>query len=118
MSRPHFLADNDLNDAIDRGVTRREPALEFARVRDFGLDRAPDREVLQFAAREHWTVVSHDINSMTAAATEVLAAGEPMCGLLLVHQREPIGPTIDSLVLIWSESGAEEWVGLIEFLPP
>jgi hypothetical protein len=40
-----------------------------------------------------------------------------MHGLLLVHQREPIGPTIDSLVLIWTASEAEEWIGLIEYLP-
>jgi hypothetical protein len=31
MSRPRFLADNDLNDAIVVGVRRRGPALEFSR---------------------------------------------------------------------------------------
>jgi hypothetical protein len=39
MSRPRFLADNDLNDAIAVGVLRREPAAEFARLRDLGLPR-------------------------------------------------------------------------------
>jgi hypothetical protein len=34
MSRPRFLADNDLNDAIVVGVRRREPTVEFARLRD------------------------------------------------------------------------------------
>ena len=29
MSRPHFLADNDLNDAIVMGVLRREPTIEL-----------------------------------------------------------------------------------------
>ena len=38
MSRPRFLADNDLNDAIVLGVLRREPAIEFKRLRDLGLE--------------------------------------------------------------------------------
>jgi hypothetical protein len=34
MSRPRFLADQDLNDAIVRGTIRQEPAIEFARLRE------------------------------------------------------------------------------------
>jgi len=33
----YYLADNDLNDAIVVGTRRREPAAEFARLRDLGL---------------------------------------------------------------------------------
>jgi hypothetical protein len=117
MSRPRFLADNDLNDAIVLGTLRREPAIEFARLRDLGLERLPDLEVLRFAAREGWIVVSHDVNSMTAAAYSILSAGEPIGGLFLVHQSAAIAPTLASLTLIWSESEAEEWIGLVEFLP-
>ena len=46
MSRPRFLADNDLNDAIVRGTLRREPAIEFVRLRELGLGQLPDLEVL------------------------------------------------------------------------
>ncbi len=42
MSRPRFLGDNDLNDAIAVGVLRREPAAEFARLRDLGLATRSD----------------------------------------------------------------------------
>ena len=55
MSRPRFLADNDLNDAIVVGVRRREPAAEFARLRDLGLAARGDPEVLDHAARERGT---------------------------------------------------------------
>ena len=117
MSRPRLLADNDLNDAIVSGTLRRERAIEFERLRDFGLEREPDADVLRFAAGEGLIVVSHDVNSMTAAAFALLEAGEPMQGLLLVHQLSPIAPIIDSIVLIWSASEAEEWIGTVEFLP-
>ena len=46
-----------------------------------------------------------------------LAAGQSMPGLLMVAQSEPIGPVIDSLVLIWSASEAEEWADQVRFLP-
>ena len=40
-----------------------------------------------------------------------------MRGLFMVRQTEPIGPVIDSLVLIWSASESEEWENQVCFLP-
>jgi hypothetical protein len=37
MSRPRFLADHDLNEHLVTGVLRREPTIEFLRVREVGL---------------------------------------------------------------------------------
>jgi Domain of unknown function (DUF5615) len=68
MSRPRFLADNDLNDAIVVGERRREPAAEIARLRDLDLATQSDPEVLDFAARANWIVISHDVNTMGEAA--------------------------------------------------
>ena len=75
MSRPRFLADNDLNDAIVVGVLTPRADTEFARLRDLGLATRGDPEVLDFAARENWIVVSHDVNTMREAAYTRLAAG-------------------------------------------
>ena|SRR5205085_1380027 len=117
MSRPRFLADQDLNDAIVRGVRRLEPAIEFIRLRDIGLEELPDEQVLRFAAREGWIVVSHDVSSMPAAASSLLATGEIMKGLIIAQQNDPVAPGIENLVLIWTASEAEEWFGLVEYLP-
>jgi hypothetical protein len=117
MSRPRFLADHDLNENILQGVRRREPAIALGRVRDFGLERAPDQEVLAFAAAQGWIVVSHDVNSMPAAARGRIETGEPTGGLIMVHQRASLAPTIEDLLLIWACSEAEEWVNEIQFLP-
>ena len=117
MSRPRYLADNDLNDAIVVGTRRREPAAEFARLRDLGLATWSDSEVLDFAAAENWIVVSHDVNTMRDAAYSRLEAGLVMHGLLLASQRTPVSSIIESLLLIWAASEAEEWTGQVEFLP-
>jgi hypothetical protein len=117
MSRPRYLADNDLNDAIVVGTRRREPAAEFARLRGLGLAAWSDSDVLAFAAAENLIVVSHDVNTMRDAAYNRLDAGLLMHGLLLANQRTPVSSIIESLVLIWAASEAEEWTGQVEFLP-
>ncbi len=117
MSRPRFLADNDLNDTIVVGTRRREPAAEFARLRDLGLATWNDSEDLKFAAAENWIVVSHDVNTMRVAAYNRSEAGLVMHGLLLASQRTPVSSIIEILILIWSASEAEEWTGQVEFLP-
>lgn len=117
MSRPRFLGDNDLNDVIVRMALRQEPAMEFLPVRDAGLTAASDAEVLEYSARNGFIVVSHDVGTMPAAAEARLAAGEPMPGLLVVRQRQPIPPVVESLVTIWAASEAEEWESVVTYLP-
>lgn len=117
MSQPRFLADQDFNEHIITGVLRREPSVEFVRLREVGLERRPDAEVLAYAALEGLLVVSHDVNTMIDQAFARLAAGEPLSGLLMVQQRAAIALVIESLVLIWSASEAEEWHGQVVFLP-
>ena len=115
--RPRFLADNDFNQNIIEGVLRREPLVEFQRLRNIGLDERPDPEVLAWAAENGFILLSHDVNTMRGFAYERIAQGRLMAGLLLVHQTDPIAPVIESLVLIWSAMEAEELRGIVEFLP-
>ena len=117
MSRPRFLADHDLNEQIIDGVLRRGPALEFLRARDLALHQLPDPEVLAFAAANGLLLVSHDVNTMPGYAYARLAAGQAMSGLFMVRQTEPIASVIDSLVLVWSASEAEDWQDQVRFLP-
>src|SRR5712691_9840367 len=117
MSRPRLLADHDLNEHILDGVRRREPAIEIVRACGVGLADRTDPEVLAFAAAHGLLVVSHDVNTMPAQAFARIASSQPLAGLLMVRQTQPLGPVIDSLVLIWSASEAEEWHDQVRFLP-
>ena len=62
-------------------------------------------------------MVSHDRRTLRPAAERRLTAGLPMSGLILVRQDYPIGQVIDELVLIGEASTAEEWIGVIAYLP-
>ena len=118
MSRPAFLADQDFNEFVLWGAARLEAGIKLTRLREVGLDAWPDADVLEWAAQRNLIVLSHDVNTMTAAAYERIARSEPMTGLLLVRQ-QPIAfrAVIANLVLIWSASEAEEWHGKVRFLP-
>src|SRR6266545_1986512 len=107
MSRPRFLADHDLNEHIIDGVTRREPGLEWVRVRDLSLNGAPDGQVLSEAATRGLIVVSHDVNTMAAAARARLERREVFPGLILVRQSLPVGRVIEDITLIWAASELE-----------
>jgi hypothetical protein len=117
MSRPRFLADHDLNEHIIVGVLRQEPAIEFVRVRDVGMSERSDAEILVYAESEAMLIVSHDVNTMPAAAYAHLNAGKSFPGLFMIQQTLPIWPGIESLVLIWSLSEIEEWKDQVIYLP-
>jgi predicted nuclease of predicted toxin-antitoxin system len=117
MARPRFLADHDLNEIIVDGVLRAEPTIEFRHVRDFGYERRSDTEVLELAASQQLIVVSHDVNTMSAAAYDRMRAGQPMAGLLLVRQLQAMAPVIESLVMIWAGSEDDEWRDVVTYLP-
>jgi Domain of unknown function (DUF5615) len=117
VSTPRFLADEDLRRSIVLATRRLEPTLEFVTVQDLGLSGIDDPAVLDFAQANGWLVVSHDVNTMRAAAEARLAAGLAMRGLFLVPQTRPTRVIAESLVLIWSASPAEDWQSRIVYLP-
>lgn len=117
MSRPCFLADHDLNEHIVTGVLRRETLVEFVRARDIGYSQRPDVELLEYAASEGFVIVSHDVNTMPAAAYKRLRNSDGVSGLLMVRQTDPVSPIIEDLLVIWSTSEAEEWRGQVLFIP-
>ena len=117
MSRPRFFVDHDLNETIVDGVLRAEPLVEFVLAREVGMSDRSDPEVLEYAAGDGLIVLSHDVNTMSAAAKARLVAGQSFPGLMLIPQEHPIGQIIDDLVLIWAASEAEEWEDQNRYFP-
>jgi hypothetical protein len=112
-----LLFDEDLNLHIVRGLVRRLPGLDYATALSLGLRGQSDDAIVRAAADGRRLLVSHDVNTMTAAFRRVLSAGGTSCGLLLVPQDLPIGRAIDDLELICTATSIEDWLGTLEFLP-
>lgn len=117
MTRPSFLADHDVNEHILAGMLRQEPEFQLLRLRDVGMSDADDANVLEFAYSTNLLVVSHDVNTMPAAAYSRLSAGKSFPGLLMIQQALPIAVAIEDLILIWAASEMEEWEDQVVFLP-
>jgi hypothetical protein len=105
-----FLADEDLDVAITRGLHSREPAIDILDVKAAGLRGMKDPILLELAARQGRIIISHHRETMTQHFYERLDAGKPAPGLFIVPQHvNAIGGIIDWLLLVWTASQAEEW---------
>jgi hypothetical protein len=117
VSTVRLLFDEDFNGRVIRGVRRRPIAFETITAAEAELGGRDDDIVLEWAANNGRLLVSHDRRTLRPAAERRLAAGLAMSGLILVRQDYPIGQAIDEIVLIGEASTAEEWLGLITYLP-
>lgn len=112
-----FLADENFNLAIVRGVRDRNSEVDVPTVQDLGMQGIPDPEILQFAAETNRIVLTHDFDTMPKFAYERLAEELPMPGLFLVSQYEPIGPVMEDILLLAVGSVGGEWNNRVGYLP-
>ncbi len=112
-----LLADENFNNAIVRGVWRRNPAADVARVQDVGLAGVDDPTVLAWAAETGRVLLTNDVTTITKYAYERVAAGQPMPGVIEVSRTVPVGRAIDDLVVLIECSFEGEWEGQILYLP-
>jgi Domain of unknown function (DUF5615) len=95
-----FLADENFNNQIVRGILRRNPDVDIVRVQDVGLIEADDPTVLKWAAQHQRVVLTHDVATMTNFAYERVQSGQAMPGLFEVSRRVPVGLAIEEILLI------------------
>lgn len=113
-----FLADEDIRANIVESVRSREPAIDIVDAKTAGLRGITDFALLELAADENRILISHDRNTMTRHFRERLAAGKPSPGLFIVPQHPGlVGEIVDSLLLIWTISEADERHDRIVWLP-
>ena len=111
-----FQADADLNEDIVKGLLRREPGIDFRAATSAGLRGLSDHEVLTLAAQDGRVLVSHDRKTMPRTFTEFIQTG-PSPGLFLVSQKTDLLIAIESLLLAWIASEAEDWTNRIATIP-
>lgn len=112
-----FLADENFDNTIIRGLLRRKPNVDVVRVRDVGLSGEDDPLVLDWAATENRILLSHDVATITRYAYERVAESQPMRGVIEVTFDAPIGRVIEDLLLILACSLEGELEGQIYYLP-
>lgn len=112
-----FLADENFNNPIVRGVLRQAPEIDIVRVQDVNLSGVDDPTVLEWAAAEGRIVLTHDVATMITFAYQRIQAGLLMPGLFEVSRRVSVGLAIEEIILIAECSIEGEWEGQVRFLP-
>ncbi len=112
-----FLADENFNNDIVRGILRRNPEFDIVRVQDIRLSGADDPTVLEWAAQENRILLTHDVRTITRYAYERVVSDQKMPGVFEISRSTPISTVIEDILLIAECSLENEWEGQVRYLP-
>ncbi|MDZ8025616.1 MAG: DUF5615 family PIN-like protein [Nostoc sp. DedQUE01] len=112
-----FLADENFNNQIVRGILRRKPEIDIVRVQDVGLSKTDDRVILEWAAQQRRVLLTHDVETITRYAYERVQAGLEMPGVFEINRSVSVGLAIEEILLIAEASLEGEWEGQVRYLP-
>jgi hypothetical protein len=113
-----LASDADVNGEILRGLRRRLPTIDLARVQDALPSGAPDSEVIAWAAAENRVLITNDRNTMLAAAYRRVEEGQLLPGLIATTNAQSIGSAIDDILLITECMSNQEFSSqIVVFLP-
>jgi predicted nuclease of predicted toxin-antitoxin system len=112
-----FLVDENFNEDIVDGLTRRDASLEFTYVRDVGLGAAPDPAILEWAATHGLVLLTHDRKTIPPFSRARIASGLPMPGVFLVSKNMPIGQAIDELLIAVHCLSPDDCKDIVKYFP-
>lgn len=112
-----LLIDENFDQRILRGLRLRLPQLDYMIVQDSGLGGVDDPTLLDWAARERRTIMTHDVNTMTKFGNERLSESLAMPGIIIVPEDLEIGRAIDDLEVVIECSTADDMENQIQYLP-
>jgi hypothetical protein len=112
-----WLADENFNNNIIKGLLRRNPRFDIVRTQDTPLAGADDSVLLEGAAREGRMLLSHDVNTIVALAYERAVRGHRVSGVFVCRSSLPVALAIEEIATIDECSEVGEWEGRVLFLP-
>jgi hypothetical protein len=113
-----LATDAGFNGRVHRALLRELPELDIVRVQDVGLRTAEDTDILAWTAAEGRILLTHDRSTMAGFAYERVAAGLPMPGVFVIHdRRNQIGQMVEEVLLPVLCSEQHEWKDRVQFLP-
>ena len=113
-----LLLDEHISAAVLRYLQRTYPGrVAAARVVDVGLKGAADPDVLAWAARERYILVSQDKATLTAFAYARVRSGPPMPGVIPITRALPLGALLSELALIAECGDERDFENLVYYLP-
>lgn len=111
-----WLADENLDNAIVRGLLRRSSGFDIVRVQDIPpVSGEADVIVLDWATREGRIVLTHDVSTMIPAMREIRASH--CAPIVFVPDSLPVGQAIEEILVLDECSAASDWASGVVYLP-
>lgn len=112
-----FLADENLDHRIFKGLRTALPELDIVRVQDTEIYQASDPAVLEWAAAENRIVITHDVQTMTKFAYERIKNGLRTPGVIEVKKVTSIGQTIEELSTMIGAGSPDDFENQVRYIP-
>lgn len=95
-----FLADENLDADIIRGLRAREPAIDILDVKTAGLRATADPALLEIAAQQDRVLITYDRSTMTRHSRDRVDIGKPTPGVfILPPQESATGEIVETLLV-------------------
>ncbi|MDZ8138426.1 MAG: DUF5615 family PIN-like protein [Nostoc sp. DedQUE04] len=112
-----FLADENFDNTVVRGLFRRSPKIDIVRVQDVGLSGKDDPTILDWAAQERRILLTHDVSTITRYAYDRVRQSQTMPGVIEVSLDAPLGRVIEDILVLVECSQEGELEGQVQYLP-
>jgi hypothetical protein len=119
MSTVKFLCDEDVKTALVACMGRLDPGMEIVAIGqpDVPTKGTLDPDLLLWAEKEGFALLTRDKNTMPGHVRDHLAGGHHSWGVFMLRDHRPWREITEDLLAIWSASSAEEWVDQIIWIP-
>jgi Domain of unknown function (DUF5615) len=113
-----WLADENFDNDVIRGILRRAPEIDIIRVQDvLEISGEDDSSMLAWATTNGRAVLTHDLSTMLPARLEHLRRASLCAPIIFVKDSLPIGAVIEDILLLEACSVESDWVPGVVYLP-
>lgn len=112
-----FLADENFNHHIVRGLLDQNPDIDIIRIQDTEVFQADDPTLLAWAAKEGRILLTHDFRTVPKFAFERVAQGLDLPGVIEVRRDISIGRAIEELYLLIIAGNESDFINQIRYIP-
>jgi hypothetical protein len=119
MSALKYLFDENVDDALRKGLLSHQPDIVARKIGDIGAPKrgTPDPAILLWCEEQDFSLVTNNRASMPVHLKNHLAAGHRVPAIFILNPDMTMGETIDELAFLWTASRPGEYADQIEYLP-
>jgi hypothetical protein len=112
-----WLADENLDNAIVRGLLRRSYGFDLVRAQDVPeISGEADTVMLEWATRNGRVVLTHDVSTMIPAMREQLIVSR-CAPIVFVPDSLAVGQAIEDVLLLDGCAVEDDWTSGVIYLP-